>query len=232
MTALSRCSALWPPRRGPSTRAFLVAVLALVGSVRAADGQSLPADTLGLATGPFAEMHMLLEKTIFQVDVLTLRVRFDALTALDLEALAAGRRPSDALIDSLAAVAVAAQNVWARITFLRDVSLGQFLGGVREDMRRAVRAEILTSEEYDRISQGLPLWYAFLERRKIRRGDRMYYRIRGDTLRTVYESLDGEVLLDQVDIGPERRRSVLGSWFAPKSSFREKLLASLFAEGG
>jgi hypothetical protein len=36
--------------------------------------------------------------------------------------------------------------------------------------------------------------------------------------------------LDQVDIGPERRLAVLGSYFAPESDFREGLVRSLFED--
>jgi hypothetical protein len=56
----------------------------------------------------------------------------------------------------------------------------------------------------------------------------MFYRIRGDTLHTVFRSAEGENLLDQVDVGPERRLFVLGGYFAPNSDFREKLVKSLF----
>jgi hypothetical protein len=60
----------------------------------------------------------------------------------------------------------------------------------------------------------------------------MRYRIRGDTLRTQFLSLEGKLLMDQTDVGPERRRSVLGSYFVRKSDFREGLIKSLFGEGG
>ena len=55
----------------------------------------------------------------------------------------------------------------------------------------------------------------------------MYYRIHNDSLRTVYLDSDGGTLLDQVDVGPERRLSVLGGYFAPGSVFRDKLIDSL-----
>ncbi|HSM08267.1 MAG TPA: hypothetical protein VLA33_04535, partial [Gemmatimonadota bacterium] len=70
------------------------------------------------------------------------------------------------------------------------------------------------------------------EERGIRSGDRMLQRVRGDTLRTVYEGADGEVLLDQVDVGPERRLAVLGGYFAPGSDFRQGLVESVLAAHG
>jgi hypothetical protein len=38
---------------------------------------------------------------------------------------------------------------------------------------------------------------------------------------------DGDVLVDQTDIGPERRMSVFGSYFAPGSEFRKGLTTSV-----
>jgi hypothetical protein len=56
----------------------------------------------------------------------------------------------------------------------------------------------------------------------------MIYGIRGDTLHTVFRVAEGDILLDQVDVGPQRRLAVLGGYFAPKSDFRESLVRSLF----
>jgi hypothetical protein len=55
----------------------------------------------------------------------------------------------------------------------------------------------------------------------------MYQRIRSDTLRTVYVDREGSILLDQLDVGPERRLAVLGGYFAPGSEFRDGLVASV-----
>lgn len=191
-------------------------------------GQPSPVDTTNLGSGVNARMHMLLEKTIFQVDVLTLDVRLGPLETARLDSLLAGREFSADLADSVAAVALDSRNVWARIEFQRGVSLDQFLGGIRGNLRRAEKAGIVTPQEYASIVASLPRWYSFLADRSISSGDQMFYRIRGDTLHTVFRSADGENLLDQVDVGPERRLSVLGGYFAPESDFRERLVKSLF----
>jgi hypothetical protein len=178
-------------------------------------------------------MHMLLEKTLFKVDVLTLEVRLGTSETRHVEALldAAGRpdgsRGAGRLRDSLANVALGARDAWARIEFRRDVSLGQFLDGVRDNLREATRAGVIAPATFHDIGDALPRWYAFLAERGIQAGDEMYYRVRGDSLHTVYVGSGGEVLLDQVDVGPERRLSVLGGYFAPGSDFREKLIDSL-----
>lgn len=195
---------------------------------RTVSAQPSPVDTTNLGSGVNARMHMLLEKTIFQVDVLTLDVRLGPSETARLDSMLAGREFSADLADSVAAVALGSRNVWALIDFQRGVSLDQFLGGVQDNLRHAEKAGIVTPEEYASIAASLPRWYFFLEDRRIRAGDQMFYRIRGDTLRTVFRSADGDNLLDQVDVGPERRLSVLGGYFAPNSDFRERLVKSLF----
>jgi predicted transcriptional regulator len=205
----------------------LVPLLIALGPGVAAS-QSVPADTIDLATGPYSEMRMLLQKTVFKVDVFTLRVRFDPETAARLEALASGRRYDSSIEDSIANVAIHAKNAWAVIEYLRDVDLSQYLDGVRKNMRRAVEAGLLSGEDYDMISSQLPVLYALLRERNIHRGDRIYYRIRGDTVRTFYRGRAGDTLLDHIAIGPERRLAVMGGYFAPMSSFRHHLIESLF----
>lgn len=229
---MSHCPAPGRARHGRARmyrlRLPLLAVLCLGMAPAPAAAQPSPVDTTGL--GSEAGMHMLLEKTIFQVDVLTLDIRFGAEASARLDSLVAGRAYSGGLADSVAAIALDARDVWAHIVFKRNVSLNQFLGGVRRNLDRARKDGIVSPAEYETISDGLPLWYAFLDDRGIHSGDEMFYRIRGDTLRTVFRSVEGEILLDQVDIGPERRLSVLGGYFASKSDFRERLVRSLFGK--
>ena len=205
-----------------------LSLLWLLSTVLSLSGQTSPVDTTNLGSGANAHMHMLLEKTIFKVDVLTLDIRLGPRETVRLDSLLAGREFSKDLADSVAAVALDSRNAWARIEFQRGVSLDQFLGGVRENLGRAEEAGIVTHEEYETIAASLPRWYAFLEDRRISPGDQMFYRIRGDTLHTVFRTAEGDRLLDQVDVGPERRLSVLGGYFAPKTDFREGLVKSLF----
>jgi hypothetical protein len=191
-----------------------------------------PADTSFSCPDGSVRMSTLMEKTIFQVDVLVLDVCFGPDAAGQIDSLTSDRRYSEALADSVATAALRADRVRARIEFLRDVDLDRFLEGIRENLGKAREAGILRGQDYASIAESLPRWYAFLEDRGIREGDRMLYRIRGDTLRTAYRSAGGERLLDQTDVGPERRLSVLGGYFAPGSDFREGLIRSLLEEEG
>jgi hypothetical protein len=177
-------------------------------------------------------MSTLLEKTIFKVDVLTLEVYFGAETAARLETLARDNQLTRDLGDSIAMVGAHSQDAWARMGFVRNVSFGQFTDAIRQNAKHARDEGIILPETFDLIDESLPLWYGFLRERGVLKGDEMMYRIRGDTLRTVYRTVDGETPLDQIDVGPERRLSVLGGFFARKSDFRKGLLESLFVRQG
>ncbi len=206
---------------------FLFVLLLLTPEV--VFSQTMPGG-VDLPAVPYGSMSTLLEKSIFKVDVLTLEVRVDQGTSRLLGDVARGREYSDEVADSIAAIAIAAPEVLAQITFVREISLDQFLDGTDRDMRRAVDAHWLEQQDYERIKQSLPQWFAFLEERRLLKGDEITYHIRGDSLTTVYRGVDGTVLLAQTDVGQGARESVLGTYFAPKSSFRSGLVRSLFVE--
>lgn len=169
-------------------------------------------------------MATVLEKTIFKVDVAWLEVWFAPDVLQRMRSLAADANARG--YDSIASVAIRATDALARLHFERDVRLDQFLDGLQGNARRARDAGIISDATYDDIVASSPGWYAFLEERGIRDGDEMLYRIRGDTLRTVFQTADGRILLDQRDVGPERRLAVLGGYLAPGSDFRRGLVES------
>lgn len=226
------------PRETVRRRAPIAVVAATaVAAVAAADARPLGAQDgdapvpaiSGLPDAPWATMAMKLEKTIFNVDVLRLVVRVDPGTAGRIEHAVAGRTEyDDDLQTPVAEIALEAPEAVARIEFLRDVSLDQFLDGVDDDMRRARDAGLLTAEGYARVRDGLPEWFGFLEARRIHEGDEIAYHVRGDTIRTVFRGVDGDVLLDQTDVGRQHVLALLGAYFAPKSSFRKGLVRSLW----
>jgi hypothetical protein len=204
-----------------------IAALAAAPAPAAHAQAGLP-DTASLATGPGSAMETRYQRTFLRVNVLTLRVRFGVETAARLRRAVEGRRLTPGLADTVAAAALEARDAWAHLRFHRNLSLRQFLGGIRDNARAAREAGIIAPAEFAEIDRDLPAWYAFLAERGIRRDDEMFYRIRGDTLRTVYRAADGQVLLDQTDTGSFRRLSVLGGYFAPGSDFRQGLIRSLF----
>jgi hypothetical protein len=201
---------------------FGAILVPILGGVLAEPADPLPRPQ----TEPFLTTQTLLEKTIFQVDVLTLELWLGPETVRRLVSLLPVEDDKKAE-DAVAMVALDSRDAWARLVFQRSVSLDQFLGGIDENMRRARDAGLITPEGYDMVATGLPRSYAPLAANGIAKGDRIFYRIRGDTLRTVFQSREGELVVDQTDVGRERRLSLLGSFFVKGSDFRPGLVGSL-----
>lgn len=175
-------------------------------------------------------LQTLMEKTVFGVDVLWLSVRIDGPYADSLHAVSGmGRTPEReeraALLGARAPCAV------SRLDFVRDVSLDRFVGGIRDSSQAALEAGFIEASTFRTIDDHVEEWYAFLEGRGVAKGDRMTYRIRGDTLSIRYRTADGELLLDRIDVGEAEARSVLAGYFAPGSDFRNGLLDELFESG-
>ena len=164
-------------------------------------------------------MRMLMEATIFQIDVLTLELRIDGPAGDSIRKLARERERSEEASDAVADLAADARHAYARLDFLRNISLGRFLNEVQRNAIRATEAGYVSEETGQFIARSLPDWYSFLEGRGIEEGD---------TLTVHYLSHDDSLLMSTTDVGPERRRSVLGGYFARGSDFREGLLDSLF----
>jgi hypothetical protein len=104
------------------------------------------------------------------------------------------------------------------------------MDGLRDNLRRARDEGLLTPEEEELLRRETRAQYAVLEGRGIRNGETMWYRIRGDSLHVAFEALDGEILLEDRPVGPERRLAVLGGYLARGSDFRDKLVRSLFQD--
>jgi hypothetical protein len=214
-------------RVGPFVFAAMLVGLACVLHPGESAAQQQSIDRSGLEAEP--AMRTLLEKTIFKVDVAWLDIWFTPGVGQRLRSLAS-RRPGSAR-DSIARVALDATDVLARLTFERDVGVDRFLDGLVTSTEKARDAGIITDAMLRDIRTSSSQWYAPLEARGIRDGDEMLYRIRGDTLRTVVRSADGTTLLDQTDVGPERRLAVLGGYLAPGGDFRDGLIDSVLNGG-
>lgn len=184
----------------------------------------IAADTAGLG-GSFGTMQMLLEKTFLKVDVLDLEIRVDSMTAGEIQRIAA--QDGDGAADAMASAMIDAREVWARLAFRRGVGVDRLIEEIRKSMRKAVENGDLDAAGFESIAASLPAWYAPLLQRGIRDGDAQYYRIRGDTLHTIFVGRDGEQFIDETATAPTNRRALLASWFTRDSDFRDGLLRSL-----
>ena len=182
-----------------------------------------------LGQGPFAKMSMLYERTFLRVDVMTLEIHFGPDVATRLEGLASGTKLTPSVEDSIANIALQAQNARIHVKFRRNFSIDKFFKGALDNTNQVLKAGLIKKEFYEEICRQLPIWYSFMNDRGVLKGDEMFHLIKGDTLRSVYRGANGEVLMDEIQVGQERRLAVLGSYLVKKSDFRKGLIASLFA---
>jgi hypothetical protein len=215
--------------------AFAVGTLASFASLcipRAVVAQDPPVPDLEmLPDGRGATMKYKVERTFLKVDVLTLTIRVDQATASRLaNVLDSESRYVREQQETVADIVSDAAEAVAEIEFLRNITLKQFLEGVDEDMGHARAAGWIRPDTFERITDGLRDWFAFLSDRGIRKGDLLTYHASGETLRTTYRQIgESGLALDQTDVGRQNVMALWGGYFAPGSSFREGLTRSLWA---
>ncbi len=188
----------------------------------------VPTDPPPFEVAPAGHMKMLFERTFLKVNVMHLEVFVEPSGAEKIGALIEGKEKySDELAKAVADVVVETPQVFVRMEFLRGVSQKQFFKSIKKNMKKTLEAGWIDEAYLEETLGMLPTWYGFMEQRGIKKGDWMVYWVHGDTLDSSYHGVEGEVLLDRNQTGSMRRYGVLGSYFAPKSDFRKKLVKSL-----
>jgi hypothetical protein len=211
-----------PAAAGAASIAALIAAAAFAGA-------PLPATEGGdLGTGPFATMHMLLQKTVLNVNVATIDVRFDKATQGRFAQIATGKAYSPDLGHQLALAAIEARHAVVEMKFKRDIPLNRWIGVVKDNLEQARKAGLITRDVEQRVGGSLADWFGALKDRGYEKDDRLIYAVMPDSVRSVVVSKGGQVYVDRIDPGHEGRRVVLGSYFATGSEFREPLLKSMF----
>lgn len=207
-----------------------VGLALLVGSLSGtalANGNWPSLDSPELGQGPYSHMHMLLQKTIFRINVATIDVRVDKQVQSRLAAQARDKSYSEGLAHELTQTILDAKSAVVQMQFARDVSLKRWMGVVHENLEQARNAGLIDADLERRVKQGLPQWFAGLKDRGYEKRDRLIYGVSPEGTRTVVISASGQVLVDRNDTDPGARRVVLASYFAPESDFREPLLRFL-----
>lgn len=216
-------------RRTPRRSLAAIALLASLSAtpICAAEGAPPSLDSPELAQGRYAAAHMLLEKTIFEIRVADIDVRFDRPAQSHFAELSHDQPYSEALEERLAAVAIGATHAVVQMKFLRDIPFHRWLGGVRDNLGQARAAGLITAQTERRVGDGIPDLFAAIRERGYQKGDRLVYAVTPEALRTVVVSAGGQVLVDTADRDPAVRRVVLASFFAPQSDSRAPLLRAL-----
>lgn len=172
-------------------------------------------------------LEMLLEKTIFNVDAARVRVEFGEESSEKLRELKRKHDSAEELERPLAQVASSAKNATIQMTFLRDVGFERFVSEIKDGVECAFESEMTSEEELNRVMEGVEKWFSSVKERGIREGDQLIYHAHPRKIRTVLKSKDGKTLVEQVDEGKAARVTLLASYFAPCSDFREGLAESL-----
>jgi len=203
--------------------------LALLAAAAPSFAAALPSlDGPNLGRGPWASMHMLLQKTILNINVADIDARFDPQTQSRFAQLASGKPYTPDLGHQLALAAIDARHAIVQMQFKRDIPLNRWIGVVKDGLEQARKAGLITHDVEQRVGDSLPQWFGALKDRGYEKGDRLIYAVTPDAVRSVVVSPAGQVLVDRTEPGHEGRRVVLGSFFATGSEFREPLLKSMF----
>lgn len=226
----SRCTTL--PIVTPMKLLTIPLAFVIMGWLSFVSARSDPPPSIGSpewAQGPYSAMHMLLEKTIFNVDVLTVDVRIGKqVHRRFVDVIGTNKQYCAQLGDALAKVAVDADDALVEVGYLRDISFEQWMEGVVENLDRAESAMLITKGVRQRVQARVPVAFASIRERGYRRGDRLLYRVRAGSVRMVVVSANGNIYVDTTDVDKDAPRVVMASYFAPKTDFREPLLRSLF----
>ena len=139
----------------PSRRSrFAGAAVAL--SRRGAGRGPLPALEGGdLGQGPYATMHMLLQKTVLNINVATIDVRFDKGTQGRFAQLAGGKAYAPDLGHQLALAAIEAKHAVVVMQFKRDIPLNRWIGVVKDNLEQARKAGLITRDVEQRVGGSL-----------------------------------------------------------------------------
>lgn len=199
-----------------------MAVFVALLAVFAVHGDAAP-----LASDRYAHMQMKLEKTWFGIDVVRVDVWFDEVTRDRFRELAAGQRYSEPLAERIAGAALEAEDMHVQVEFLRNASLGEFLDAARDNLAHARDAGYISKTTFATSWRGVQSDFAPLAKRGFKKGDRLVYRARADSLQTIVKAGD-RVLLDVTSRDFGARRAMIASYFAPGTDFRKGLIKYLF----
>jgi hypothetical protein len=183
----------------------------------------------GTMSGCCARLDYRLEKTFLKVDVLQLTLVVDDATAAGVDSMIAGRERSDHVERVVVSNFLGARSADITLAFLRSITYDQFIDSARKTSQKVADAGLIERESAERIHQDTARRFAFLKETGIRKGDHLFYALRGDSIATRYIDADGQTRLRDVRVGPERRLALLGSYFAPNTTFRDGLLDLIFS---
>ena len=176
----------------------------------------------------YHRFDFLLEKTLFEVDVLRLQLILDEQTGRDVEKILGGAKLTRDLENAAADRYLEARSADVTVELLRPVTYEQLIEGFSKTQERISSFGLFDEATGEAIAKDTMSRFAFLRERGMEKGDLIQYVLRGDSLYSIYTRADGAVELNDIRVGQERRLSLLGGYFVPKTNFRDRLIDQLF----
>lgn len=183
-----------------------------------------------LGEGPFSEMNMLLERTIFRVDVLKVKLHFGVDTQKELRNLAQGQKPSEELANKIVDTIYKTPRTTVRVQFLWEISYEQYMDEVRKSLQCSLKSGVLNQTQHNDVVNRLDQWYGRLRERGLKEGDQLVYTLEKDTIQTTFLPKDKDPVINPV-VKDARVYilSILSGYLASCSEFRKPLIKSLEA---
>lgn len=219
--------------RSKASSLVAASAIACAGALSAQEPQQ---DT-GVGVPPPADSHScarriayLYERTFLKLDILEVAIEVDSATARTVVALvSAEQRPAGAasLEDAIAQSYRNARHSAIDLVFLRNIRADQFIGGKWDNLGDLAAEGVLDTAEAETLTAEFASDFAFLEAEGIRDGDRLDYRVDGDTVQAAYVGAAGDTLGTLERVGDHQRDAILGAYFADSSDFREGLVKTV-----
>jgi hypothetical protein len=209
--------------------ALLVLAFVFVAGLARAGEMHVPSAT-GLGHGRYAQMHMVVHKTVFRLDVVSVDLWFSTGTRDRLATLAEGHGYSELLAGRVTQAVLEADEAFVRLRFERDVDYERCLDELKGGLQSAYQAGLMQAAEYRSGVAWLSRVFSAVAQRGFRRRDQIVWRADPKSLDVALVSGEGKPLLSQVVQGDKPSRTLLAGYFVPGSSTRELLVRSLLAQ--
>ncbi len=206
-------------------RTMLLAAVLLLAVAAAPASGPIPLDDVG--NGPAARLTMRFKVSFLRIDIADVEALLPADAAAKLATVAAeGARDEDTRRE-MERIAVAADPVVFRMTFVRDAGLDRVLTGNRRNLEAARDAGFLTAEEFDAVWASMQEGFSVVGDRGVRKGDSLLYRADADLVSMEVRGAGGETVHRFDRTGGVWGRAVRGAFLSSRSRFSEGLFRSV-----
>ncbi len=191
----------------------------------AAAGDSLLDLFEGVGETPHSRLRFFFEVTFMKIDIAWVEAYLDPGTAAVVERVVSdeytkgrARALEMALLDG--------NPMLLRMELARGGGAGRFIGATRDNLRAAVKCGAMEQATFDDLWPFVETLLAPIDSRGMEKGDSIHYRVDGSSIRVVYLSPTGHVLVDGTYESEDAARGFVGSFMCREAAFSENLIRS------